>query len=76
VADVLHEYAGGISDVRETWDDGEGEFSFRMSGLAISGRIDVLEDAVLFDMKLPLMAMAFKGKLEGEIRRRAETLLA
>jgi hypothetical protein len=47
-----------------------------MSGLAISGRIDVLEDAVLFDMKLPLMAMAFKGKLEGEIRRRAETLLA
>jgi hypothetical protein len=69
-------YADQVKNLEESWnEDGSLTFSFKTMGLKIGGDICVGEDTVKLDGKLPFAAVAFKGKIEQEIREQLERVL-
>ncbi len=57
------EWARGFSDIRGSWDGSTLSFSLSVQGIGMSGTVDVEEDALKLDSRLPLIAMPFAGWL-------------
>ena len=70
------EQAGTISDVNETWNSNEGEFSFSAKGFDLSGKISVEENQVNINSRLPFALSFFKSKISEVIREKAGELLS
>jgi hypothetical protein len=70
------EQAGTISDVNETWNGNEGDFSFSAKGFDLSGKITVEENKVSINSQLPFALSFFKGKISQVIREKAGELLS
>jgi len=64
-----------INDFTETWSGNTCAFSFTASGFKVSGTLTVKESEVAIIGNIPLLAMAFKSKIEAIIRAQAEELL-
>jgi hypothetical protein len=69
------EYGNMISDLKEKWDGNVGTFSFRAMGMSVEGEIHVEPGLVIFDGKIPITALAFKGTIEKTIIAEANKLL-
>lgn len=76
-SDALRQrYQDQVKNLEETWnDDGSLSFSFKTMGLKIGGDIEVTDDKVRLKGSLPFAAVAFKGKIEQEIRTQLERAL-
>jgi hypothetical protein len=73
---IRDRYKDLVKNVEESWgDDGTLNFSFKTMGLTIGGTIEIGDDAVKLDGTLPFAAIAFKGKIEQEIRSQLEKAL-
>ena len=70
------EQAGTISDVNETWNGNEGEFSFSAKGFDLSGKITVEKNKVSINSQLPFALSFFKSKIGDVIREKAGELLS
>jgi len=57
------EWARGFSDIKGSWDGSTLSFSLSVQGIGMSGTVDVEEDALKLDSRLPLIAMPFAGWL-------------
>lgn len=57
------EWARGFSDLRGAWEGNTFTFSLSVQGIGISGAVEVKEDALRLDARLPLIAMPFAGWL-------------
>jgi hypothetical protein len=57
------EWARGFSDLRGSWEGSSFTFSLSVQGIGMSGTVDVEEDALRLDSRLPLIAMPFAGWL-------------
>ncbi|HEU0014189.1 MAG TPA: polyhydroxyalkanoic acid system family protein [Longimicrobium sp.] len=57
------EWARGFSDLRGSWEGSTFTFSLSVQGIGVSGTVDVDEDALRLDTRLPLIAMPFAGWL-------------
>lgn len=69
-------YGDHISDLRETWVGNSLQFGFSAKGLKVSGQVDVEDDQVKVDSKLPLAAMMFRGRIEKSVREAIVKALA
>ncbi len=76
LTEIKRDYGDRVSDLRESWTDSGGTFSFRAMGFAVSGTLRSRPGIVELSGDYPLAARPFKGKIEGMIRERAEQLLA
>lgn len=76
LADTRSKFGDQLSDVQETWNGNTDTFSFRALGFSVDGRLEVQPGEVSVDMNLPWAALPFKGRIESEIRRHGEQLLA
>jgi len=65
---VRSKYGDQISNLEEAWEGSVLNFSFTTYGFGISGVMNVQDDKVALDGKLPFAAMAFKGRIEETIR--------
>lgn len=74
--EIKTQYADMITDLHEKWDGNQGQFSFSVMDMAVSGTLLVKPSEVTLSCALPLAAWPFKGKIESSIRKRAESLLA
>jgi hypothetical protein len=54
-------WAHSFSDLKETWSHNTMEFTTSIQGVQISGNIEVTDNALLFNGKVPLVALAFKS---------------
>jgi len=70
------QYGDKITDLKETWTDDGGAFSFKAMGFRISGDLNVTEANVEIMGDYPFAALPFKGTIEATLRERAERLLA
>ena len=69
-------YQDQVKNLEETWnDDGSLSFSFKTMGLKIGGDIHVDDSKVKLNGSLPFAAVAFKGKIESEIRNQLKRAL-
>jgi hypothetical protein len=57
------EWARGFSDIKGSWDGSTLSFSLSVQGIGMSGTVDVEEDALKLESRLPLIAMPFAGWL-------------
>ena len=76
LGEVKNDYGDRVSDLRETWTDTGGEFSFKAMGFSVSGTLRVKPGEVEMKGNYPLAAIPLKGKIESMIRDRATKLLA
>lgn len=63
-----------ISDLDQRWEGDTLVFGFKARGMSAKGHIEITDDAVLLDGKLPLMARPFQSKIKKAIETEAKTL--
>jgi hypothetical protein len=68
-------YSDRITDLKESWDNNTGTFTFKAMGYDLSGKIFVTDSEVKITGDLPFAAVFFKGKIESTIRQKGEELL-
>jgi hypothetical protein len=66
---------GGVSDLKESWGENVGNYSFRAVGFLVQGRLEVFDDTLNVEVDFPFAALPWKGKAENEIRTQASALL-
>jgi hypothetical protein len=76
LAQVKAQSPEAYSDLQESWTANGGEFSAKIMGMDVSGRLTVTPDAVHLSANVPFAALPFKGQIEETLRREAEHLLA
>lgn len=64
-----------ISDVQENWKGNSSDFSFKIMGLLMKGKLMVSASDVVLNGSIPFAALPFKGLIESKIREEAENLL-
>ena len=65
-----------ISNLKQSWNGSEGNYSFTAKGFNVSGNIKVQPSLVVLNLKLPLAAMLFKGKIKSIIEQEGTKVLS
>lgn len=65
----------GAQSLAHTWDADRLSFALQGLGHRISGRLDVLDDAVNIEIDLPPFLSAIADKVKGKIRKQGQLLL-
>jgi hypothetical protein len=73
---LQEEQKGTVTNVQETWDGPNGNFSFSAKGFSIAGTIQVNEHEVHLESDLPFAVALFKGQIASLITDKAKALLA
>lgn len=76
LVDVQERYKNQVSQVDGSWDDNKLNFSLTTFGFKITGDITVEDEAAVVQGQLPFAAVAFRGKIEQDIKRALEKALA
>lgn len=69
-------YKDVASDVQGAWTDNVLDFSLKVMGFAITGKVTVQDKLALVEGKLPLAAAMFRGRIEESIKGEMEKELA
>ena len=72
---VRREHGAQVSGLQEEWTDHTFSFGFTSMGMKVEGRVEVTDDAVRLESKLPMAAAMFKGMIETRIRGELGDLL-
>jgi len=65
-----------ITNINQTWDGNVNKFSFTAKGLSVSGDMQVNPSLIIVNLKLPLAAMLFRGKIKSIIEEEAKKVLS
>ena len=76
IAETKEQFGNNVSDVKESWADHRGTFSFRAMGFSVGGNLQVEPTTVDMEIDLPFAALLFKNRVETDISARAKELLA
>jgi hypothetical protein len=76
LTNVQQRFAGQVKDVKQDWRNNEGEFSFSVMNMPVSGKLTVNNNDVALDGKLPLAASLFQGKIKEVIMEEAKKVLS
>ena len=73
---VEQEYKSQVSGLESDWAENVLSFALTTYGFTIKGQLSVEEDTARIEGKLPLAAVAFRGKIEKSISQALESALA
>jgi hypothetical protein len=76
LGDLKQRHGDHITEVKEVWQGNRADFSFKAMGFSTAGTLSVTPTEAELSGSLPFAALPFKGRIEGEIRKRAEELLS
>ena len=74
VAALLGQFGGKVDDLKQEWAGDTLQFSGKARGFKVEGTVEVTDQEIIVDGKLPLMAMPFEPKIREAVKREAETL--
>lgn len=66
---------GGMVKFEDVWTGDHLDFRARVMGQSVTGRLDVLDDAVHVEVDLPAFLAAIAEKLKGRLRKEGQVLL-
>jgi hypothetical protein len=69
------QFGGQATKVNESWQDYHAEFGFSAMGQSVTGRMDVLDDAVKLSVDVPWMLALLAGKIRGRVEEEGRKLL-
>jgi hypothetical protein len=65
-----------VSDIKEAWTSPDSlDFSFKILGFSLTGKVESLESSVRITVALPAAALLMKGTIENQVRRELEQVL-
>ena len=66
-----------VTDLKENWTTPDSlEFSFKILGFSLTGKVESQESAVQIVVSLPVAAVLMKGTIESQVRRELEQVLS
>ena len=72
---MLNRFGDSVSDVSREWEGDTATFSFRAQGFEVSGQMMLSEEMVTMDLKLPLAARLFEGRIRAEVGGELDKIL-
>lgn len=73
--DLPDEYKRNISNLTITWVDHMGYFRFKIAGMSIGGYVNVMNNQILADVKIPIGIQFLKGQIEKSIKEKILQIL-
>ena len=76
LAALERRYGDQVSRAHRSWNEtGDGmEFSLNVQGMTLSGDLELVDDRAVIEIKLPLLARAFSGRIETTMREELDRL--
>lgn len=71
LAELEAQYGHYASDVQKNWNGDTLDFNVKARGFAGAGKVEVTDDEVIIDGKLPLIAKPFEPRIKSAIEREA-----
>ena len=71
---LLSQFGGHAEDMEHAWDGDTLRFKGKAKGLKVEGSVEVTDSDVVIDAKLPLIAMAFEGRIRETVQREADSM--
>jgi len=71
---MLATYGHYLSEVEHRWEGDRLVFSGKAKGMKAHGTVDVTENEVIIDGKLPLLARPFEPRIKSTIEKEAATI--
>lgn len=65
-----------FSDLKQERNDNIIDFSFRIRGMNVKGKMTISEDDVTVESRLPFAARMFQGMIENKIKENAKEMMA
>ncbi len=75
LAGLKSQHAARLAQVEERWTANHMDFQLAVMGQAVTGRIDVRDNAVDLAIDLPWILAMFAEKLRGEVQKEGTKLL-
>ena len=73
---MLATYGHYLSEVEHRWEGDRLVFSGKAKGMKAHGTVDVTENEVIIDGKLPLLARPFEPRIKSTIEKEAATIFS
>lgn len=74
LSNLAEEHSDVVSDVEESWSKDRLDFGFRARGFKAKGNLEVTDDEIVLEGKLPLLAKPFEPKIKSVIEREAKKI--
>jgi hypothetical protein len=71
---LLAQFGGHAEDFSHEWMGDTLRFKGKARGLKLEGTVEVTDAAIVFDAKLPLMALPFEGRIREAVQREADSM--
>ena len=75
IADLRTKHSGKLASVQEEWNGNQLDFRLAAMGQSVTGRLDVLPNAVKIDVDLPWLLAAFAEKFRPQVEAEAKKML-
>jgi putative polyhydroxyalkanoate system protein len=74
LGDLTRQFGHHADDVDQQWYGDTLKFKGKARGLTVEGTVDVTDEMVIIDGKLPLIARAFEGRIRQTLQSEAEKM--
>lgn len=74
IAALLSQFGGKLDDLQHRWIGDTLEFKGKARGFNVQGTMEVTDDEVVIEGKLPLLALPFEPKIKEAVRREADAI--
>ena len=71
---LLGQFAHHAEDLHHEWTGDTLHFKGRARGLNVQGTVEITDAAMIVDAKLPLIAMAFEGRIREAVQKEADQI--
>ena len=72
---LMNSLAAGMLTFEKRWNDDRMEFDARAMGQHVTGHVDVMDDSVTIEVRLPLLLAGMAQKLAGRLQDDGKLLL-
>ena len=73
--ELKKDYGDQIKNYTENWDGNKVDVAFKAMGLKLSGVLEILDNKVTMNGKVPLMAKMYEGEIKRKLVQNLENLL-
>ena len=72
---LMERFGSSVSEVKHEWRGDDLGFSFRAGGFNLRGTVSVSDTDLLVDLRLPMAARLFEGKIRSAVENELDRLL-
>lgn len=76
IAQLERQYGHYASDIDKNWSGDRLDFGFKAKGFSGKGTLEITDNEVIIDGKLPLIAKPFEPRIKSTIEKEAATMFA